>query len=214
MEDGPGAAIFLPCGGELQRLSDRTQRDLQTKLANEASKWLGFCDSARKSKDAGDAQLLVISRRCMAPSWVALSYVRPVDKDQRRMATEKLCGVAGPSEHHPDVYRWLDEGGPGMDTQNEPAIAKIIGIPPDTPLPLDVCIAIGGLIITYSKAPCKVNKSSRQLSSSDTASGSNSGRSGGSVASSFKSKASSLWSSVSRNSGITQSTQRPGDDDT
>lgn len=131
------------------------------KLEAEASRWLSHCEELRAKEELGDAQLFVITRRCLAPSWAAVSYVNKGEKRSRTKG-EKIEAIAEPTKWHPDVFEWTSKGAaPDMLWQTQPAAADVLPqleSDPDSTLPLDICVAVGGLVISYERT--KVKKAS------------------------------------------------------
>ena len=170
------------------------------KITTEAYRWLGHCEMLKEIQGLKDAKLLVITRRCLSQSWAAASYVKPAKRDFVRLPGETVVAVATPTERHNEVFTWsAGTGGPGMDWQNEPQASVI---DPTRALPLDLCIAVGGLVISYGRV--RLKKASRQGNSDTPVLESVSTRTLGST---IKSGKSSILSRFSRLSLFSQSTK-------
>ena len=192
----------------MQELSRALERMLVEKINSHAPRWLHHCEELKRREGLGDAKIFVITRRCLAPSWAAVAYFKG-DGKGRGKDSEMVEAIAEPTEYHPDIFDWTKKAaGPAMLWQNEPAVADILhqlGEDPTPPLPLDICVAVGGLILSYERV--KTKKSFRTGSADTPGAESVATRT---LASTIKSGSESVKSAISNTfSALTQRSRKP-----
>jgi len=78
----------------VEELDRDVEMILTRRIRRWAPLWLHHCETIKKSMDLGDAQLVLVNKRCMVPSLAAASYVKPAKKSDQREAGRAFHAVA------------------------------------------------------------------------------------------------------------------------